>query len=192
MCFYRVAGFFCKVQFLRSINFSTQQWLLYLWSNLLPNYMSCKIVTCSGVWSWILCRLNHYYYRLCDQRTPHLHGCLGGLATLEKCCNVVVRMIHTTIMIHWPFGWVRQRSRSVPLLKHLNRDICRVKGSQVQNCDMYSELKLKCKSNCRVKICKLVTARLLYCNLHKLGPCRQNPLYSMFAGVFCCVTDYHT
>ena len=33
----------------------------------------------------------------CDQRIPHLQGCLGELATLEKCCNIVVHVIHTTI-----------------------------------------------------------------------------------------------
>ena len=46
-------------------------------------------------------RLNHYYYRLelRDQRIAttiqkkRLQGCLGELATLENCCNVVV--MHT-------------------------------------------------------------------------------------------------
>ena len=31
---------------------------------------------------------------LCDQRIPHLQRCLGELATLEKCCNVVMHVIH--------------------------------------------------------------------------------------------------
>ena len=40
---------------------------------------------------------------LCDQRIPYLQGCLGELATLEKCCNVL-HVIHPTIAILWPFG----------------------------------------------------------------------------------------
>ena len=46
----------------------------------------------------------HYYYRLCDQRIPCLQGCLGELATLEKCCDFIVHMIHTTIMVLKPLG----------------------------------------------------------------------------------------
>ena len=42
-------------------------------------------------------RLNHYYYRLCDQRIPRLQHAIiysyFGSYTLEKCCNVV--MMHT-------------------------------------------------------------------------------------------------
>ena len=67
--------------------------------------------------------------------------------------------------------WVRQRSRSVPVLKYIQRH--RIKKSQAQNCDICCELKLKSKSNCRIKIRKLATAPSH--NSHKLGPLRQNP-----------------
>ena len=40
---------------------------------------------------------SYYHYRLCDQRIPRLQGCLRKLATLEKCCNVAMHMMHTTI-----------------------------------------------------------------------------------------------
>ena len=43
-------------------------------------------------------------YRLGDQKIPCLQGCLGELATLEKCCNVIVYVIHTTIVILRSFG----------------------------------------------------------------------------------------
>ena len=62
-----------------------------------------------------------YHYELCDQRIPHLQGCLGEV-TLEKCCNVI--MMYTTITILWPFGSGRGGEMST-LLKYtyLNRDI---------------------------------------------------------------------
>ena len=67
-------------------------------------------------------RLNHYYNnRLGDQRIPHLQGCLGKLATciLEKCCNVVMHVMHTTIAILWPFASGSKTEMSA-LLKYLN------------------------------------------------------------------------
>ena len=68
-------------------------------------------------------RLNHYNnYRLCDQRMPRLQECLGELATLEKCCNVDVHVMHTTIAILWPFASGNEAEIST-LLKCLNRDI---------------------------------------------------------------------
>ena len=70
-------------------------------------------------------RLNHDYYRLCDQRILRLQGYLGELlaaTTLEKCCNVVAHVMHMTIAIPWPFGSGSEAEMSI-LLKYLNRDI---------------------------------------------------------------------
>ena len=54
----------------------------------------------------------HNYYRLCDQRIPRLQGCLEELATLEKCCSVVVHVMHTTVVRCDPVAfWVRQQSQ---------------------------------------------------------------------------------
>ena len=54
-----------------------------------------------------------YVYRLCDQRIACQQVCLGELATLEKCCNVIVHVIHTTIVILWPFRLGREAEVSL-------------------------------------------------------------------------------
>ena len=40
----------------------------------------------------------------------------------------------------------------------------RIKKSQARNCDMCGELKRKCKSNWKIKVCKLGTARIIRTN----------------------------
>ena len=80
-------------------------------------------------------RLNDHYYRLCDQRILHLQGCFGELATLEKCCNVVVHMIHTAVAILRPFGSGSKAEVSLSEQRH------RIKKSHIWKCDTCSELK---------------------------------------------------
>ena len=69
---------------------------------------------------------------------PHLQGCLEELATLEKCCNVVVHVIYTAITLLWPFAsGSEQKLPSFEAFEQRHR----IKKSQAQNCDTCSELK---------------------------------------------------
>ena len=79
-------------------------------------------------------------YRLCDQRILHLQGCMGELSYIrEKLQCHCARDSHNH---RDPLAFlVRQRSINVPVLKYLNRDICRIKKSQAWNYDKCSELK---------------------------------------------------
>ena len=98
------------------------------------------------------------YYRLCYQRIPHLHWCLVSCIgeVLQCCCDV-----HNC---HGPLAfWVRQPSSndySFEVLEERHR----IKKSQAQNCDTCSELKQKCDSNCRIKICEPMTACIICTN----------------------------
>ena len=59
--------------------------------------------------------------------------------------------------------WVRQQSRNVHSFEAFEQRP-RIKKSQAQNCDMCSELKRKCKSNCRFKVCEPAIAHIIYIN----------------------------
>ena len=119
---------------------------------------------CNGVWSWIwgwiiitidsVIRGYHIYK---DVWESQLHW-----------RNVAISLC----------TWFTQPSQSLGLLGQVAKYRCpslevfeqrlRIKKSSVWNCETSSELKWKCKSNCRIKICEVATACIVIRKI--LGP----------------------
>ena len=110
------SGFVYEAQFceapisLPSSNIIIMQ-LLYLQSNPIAKLHDLvKLSLAKLQWHVKLnLRLNHYYYRLCDQRIPCLQGCLcrshwrsAALSSLMVLLVCTTRYTTTTII--WPFG----------------------------------------------------------------------------------------
>ena len=77
---YRTAGFVCKTHFLRRIPVVVY---VIIMSVKKPITKLRDLIKSSCA---MACEVeSDYCYRLCNQRIPHLQGCLGELATLEKC-----------------------------------------------------------------------------------------------------------
>ena len=90
-------------------------------------------------------RLNHYYYRLCDQRIPRLKEVWASYIGKVLQCHHDVHNHHDPLT----FGSDSEAEMST-LLKYLNGDMHRIKKSQAQNCDTCSELKRKCSATARI------------------------------------------
>ena len=160
---YRIAVFVCKRPnfckesiFLPSSNICW--WLLYPVTKLCARDLLKSSRACNGVWSWTWGWI------------------LITIDSVIRGYHVYKRVIisYTGEVLQWHHArdshnhrntlafWVRWQNKSVPLLRYLNR--YRIKESQAWNCDTCSELKRKCKSNWRVKICKLAIARIIRTN----------------------------